>query len=239
MSENKENRRVVFRRINGRIVPIVVGGTGAALALDAARSDVVRVTKSGYSVRKKFTLMPMSLSKGEIEVGTTITHRNNMGRKLGTVSFHKGVDGMGEINWLSVKKWARGKGISKHLVHDAAVEMRDAGMKKLSSHVVHERSASLLGNKSRSTFWKSYRTSKDGSSFVKQVGKKEAIASVAGGKWKEKGKSVAAVFRDTTLPRMRRVTKPFKSLGIKAQLVAGIGLIGLGAYLGYNKREEK
>lgn len=237
--EKKDDRKVVFRRIRGRIVPIAVGGAGVAIAADAARSDIVRVAKDGsYSVRKKYAVMPMAAAKGELQIGTTISSHNKFGMKRGHINFFKNVAGEGEVDWLGVKKAHRGQGISKKLVSDAAAEMKSTGITHISSHVVHERSAGLFGDKVKSRFWKSYRTAKDGGSFVKSISKKDALAAVANNKWKSK-KGTAAIFRDVKIPSLRRNIKPFKSTGIKAKIALGVGLAGLGAYMFFKKAQEK
>jgi predicted GNAT family acetyltransferase len=228
--QKDENKRVVFRRIGGRIVPITIAAVGAGVAADAARSDVVRTAKDGsYSIRRKGSVMPMALTKGEIKFGTSVTNYTKYGQRRGHINFFKNVAGEGEVDWLGVGKKFRGKGISKNLTSDAAAEMRSQGIKKISSHVVHERSAKLFGDKVRSRFYKSYYTGKDGSSFVRGIGKKAALAYVNGTKWKGK-QPAAAIFRDVVIPKMRRNRVPFKSIGIKSKIGLGLGLFGYGLY---------
>lgn len=229
----REEKRTVFRRIRGRIVPITISVAGAGIAADAARSTVVRTDKLGnYSVKRTHALMPMSLAKGELRLGTSITSYNKFGQKRGGISFLKNVMGEGEIDWLSVKRKFRGVGVSKQLTHDAAAEMRHAGIKKISSHVAHPRSAKLFGDKVKSTYYKSYYTSKSGESFVNQIGKKKAMELVGAYKWKSKSNTTAAVFRDVKIPKLRRMVAPFKSAAIKGRIGLGLGLVGLGLYLG-------
>lgn len=230
MKKNDENKRVVFRRIGGRIVPIAVATTGAAIAADAARSDIVRTAKDGsYSVRRKYSVMPMALSKGELKIGTSISNYTKFGIKRGHINFFKNVADEGEVDWLGVGRKYRGKGISKGLAADAAVEMRSQGIKKLTSHVVHERSAKLFGDKVKSSYFKSYYTAKDGSSFVRRIGKTAAMEFVRATKFKNK-QPTAAIFRDVTLPKLRRNRIPFKSVGIKSKMGLGLGLVGAGLY---------
>jgi predicted GNAT family acetyltransferase len=190
-----QNRPKFIRR-HGRIIPIRekrkdaaavgVGAAGAAVSLDAARTKTVYKTKNLTIERKQFSILPMeSLVSKRPALGTALFAKNKKGRRVGRMHFTV-QDQEGVIDWLSVKKSERGKGISKKLAKQAAVEMRAKGGKEIFTHVVHPRSAALLeGEKGvKSTYFRVYRTTKKSGSFMNEIGKKEALAKA--GQWKGK-----------------------------------------------------
>ncbi len=240
-----------FIRIHGRVVPIKddrktqkvaavgVGATGAVIAADAARTDIVRQGVKQTLVRKRFAIQPMMLMQKKLGFGTHIQAIRG-GKKAGHIFFnHKA--GEGSIDWLGVKKEFRGKGISKTLAKEAAIDLKASGVKVLSSHVVHPRSTKLLSGSAKSSYWRVYRTTKKtGLSHMEQISKTTALKKVA--HLKDKGIG-STIFRDTILPNnLRRAAKPFKSAAIKGRLALGLGVLGAGAWLGYkafSKPKEK
>lgn len=241
------DNRPRFIRRNGRIIPIRqkrkdqaaigVGAAGAALAADAARTKTVYKTKNLTIEKKGFSFMPMdSMTSKMPKFGTGLYAKNKKGKKVGKLIFTVDrKESEGVIDWLSVKRAERGKGISKKLAKQAAIEMRAKGGKEIFSHVVHPRSAALLeGEKGvKSTYYRVTRTTQKSGMFLEEIGKKEALAKA--GKWKGKpgkfkiSEAVAGVkdaitrkqkydyagptiFRQVKLPKtMRRQIKPFRT----------------------------
>jgi hypothetical protein len=119
MNEKDQNgpRKVVFRRIGGRIVPISVGAvgvSGAVAAADAARTHTVYAKKGVTMVRKKFVVMPQSILAGSPSLGTKISMHNKRGTTVGHSFFNVDKnDAEGSFDWLSVRKKYRGKGSSR------------------------------------------------------------------------------------------------------------------------------
>jgi len=264
------NSRPRFIRRNGRIIPIRekrkdqaaigVGATGAAVAANAARTKTVYKTKNLTIERKAFSFMPMDSMQTKLpKFGTSLVAKNKDGKKAGRMVFT--VDKQeGVIDWLSVKRSERGKGISKKLVKQGAIEMRSRGATEIFSHVVHPRSAALLeGEKGvKSTYYRVTRTTKKSGMFLDQIGKKEALAKA--GQWKGKSGKFSVkeflkgsvdlvtrkqkydyagptIFRQVKLPKtMRRQIKPFRTG--KNKLAIGLGAaVALSslAYLGRKK----
>lgn len=254
-----KNERVRYIRKNGRIIPIrekrtdqaliAAGSVGAAVSADAARTKTVYKSKSLTIEKKMFSIMPMdTLQSRYPKFGDALFAKNVQGKRVGRMHFT--VEGKeGVIDWLSVKKSERGKGISKKLVKQAAIEMRAKGGKEIFTHVVHPRSAALLeGEKGvRSQYWRVARTTKKSGMFLEGIGKKEALAKA--GQWKGKpGKFNVAefladsfkswrmnnkqkyaaqyagptIYRQVKLPNtMRSSIKPFRSM--KNKLALGLG----------------
>lgn len=269
-----EKRR--FIRKNGRIIPIRekrkdqaavgIGVAGTAVAADAARTKTVYKTKNLTIERKKFAFLPMSsVQDKRIRLGTGLYAKNKKGKKVGRLMFtvdraeHEGI-----IDWLSVKRAERGKGISKKLAKTAATEMRDQGGKFIFTHVVHPRSAALLeGEKGvKSTYFRVTRTTKKSGMFMDEIPKAEALAKA--GMWKGKpGKFKLAdvaenakaavtglfskakydyagptIYRQVKLPKhMRRQIKPFRTF--KNKLAIGLGAAAALTATAYLMRRRK
>lgn len=268
-------KRMKFIHKNGRIIPIrekrkdaaavSVGVAGAAVATDAARTTTVYKTKNLTIQKKKFTFMPMdSLQSKMPKFGDALFAKNKAGKRVGRMHFT--TDGSeGIIDWLSVKRSERGKGISKKLAKQAAIEMRGKGAKEIFTHVVHPRSAALLeGEKgARSTYFRVYRTTKKSGSFMTEIPKGEALAKA--GMWKGKpGKfsvkealqeafssfrktpkrkyamdyAGPTIYRQVKLPKlMRRQIRPFRTTGNK--LAIGLGAAAAIGSLAYLMRRRK
>jgi GNAT superfamily N-acetyltransferase len=268
MSEkNKEKRNVVFRRIGGRIVPIAVGTAGAVVAADAARTRVVYKTKNLTMVRKEGVFLPIaSFSERRPAFGTGLYAYNKSGKYVGRTLFDvtkEGKTSYGSIDWLGVKKKFRGKGVSKKMVRQAAVEMKSKGAGSIFSHVVSPRSAGLFeGSKVKSVYWK-----ETGRGYLEQVSKKEAMARV--NKWskpmkvgelasrwsrpknilkdikssiknfnkKENYGFAKPIFRDVKLPKnLKRLSKPYMPTSAKLRLGVG-SLLAIGS-LAYGLGED-
>lgn len=209
MAEKKEKRNVVFRRIGGRIVPISVG---SALAYDAARTKVVSNSGGIKMVRKINTVQPLSsIASRKLVFGTTIKSYDNSGKRVGQILFNK-YQGAGNVEWLSVKKKFQGKGHSKKLIKQAAIEMKRSGIDKLTGHAITKRSAKVYeGFKGVKTF------------------------ASRGGKLTRNIK--AGVYREAILPKFTAALKkkPYMSGDNKIKLALGLGFVGYGLL----KKDEK
>lgn len=272
-------QRPKFIRKRGRIIPIRekrkdtaaagVGAVGTVVAADAARTKTVYKTKNLTIEKKKFAFLPMSsIQDRRPRLGTGLYAKNKDGKKVGRLMFTVDrAENEGVIDWLSVKRKERGKGISKKLAKTAATEMRDQGGKFIFTHVVHPRSAALLeGEKGvKSTYYRVTRTTKKSGMFMEEIPKGEALKKA--GMWKGKpGKfklsdaisnvretatglfskkakydySGPTIYRQVKLPaKMRRQIKPFRTM--KNKLSIGIGVaaaISSAAYLLRQRRRE-
>lgn len=185
MSKKEEKRNVVFRRIGGRIVPITIGTAAAAKTYDLARTQTVYQTKDIRIDRKKLKGLPIAMSsEKKLVFGEGLYAYNNKGKYLGRTLY--GVEGKeGSFDWLSVKKSARGQGVSKKLTKQAAIEMKGQGATKIFSHVVHKRSAGLFeGSKVKSKYYRgAYTHPKTGEVTLEPIGKRAAMDKVT--KWQK------------------------------------------------------
>lgn len=220
MSKQGQDKKTVYRRIRGRIVPIAVSVSGLAVAADAARTRTVwqNKAKNLHIIRKRFThTLPtygnigdtLILKKGRAVVGTANYLRNDKSEFA--------------FGWLGVKKQFRGKGLSKHLSRQAVVEIKSKGGKSLYNNVIHERSLSTSFGRGRDSLWKMGK-----SNMSYRITKKEALSSI--NTLKSKGGYGVNVFRETNLTgvRLRRTLKPFMSSATKLKLAAGLGAAALG-----------
>lgn len=155
-SQEQGQKKVVFRRIGGRVVPITVGSTGAAgavAALDAARTTQIYAKKGITITKKRFAVQPFVWDK----LGTKLTMYNRVGKKVASASYYRGATDSAKsfgFSWIGVKKAYRGKGYSKVLSGVAAGDIRKQGGTHLFNHVIHEGSLKTNYNRVRDTLWK-------------------------------------------------------------------------------------
>lgn len=240
MSQEKESRKVVFRRIGGRIIPISVAAVGGVVAADAARTTRI-YSKGALTIdKKKFAMQPFVYDR----LGTRLELRVK-GKKAGTASFFRGahddtldvVKGlMGKqekakefaFSWLGIKNKFRGQGLSKILSHESAKEIKRQGGKEIWNQVVHPNSLKTNYSPIRD---KLFKVADSGAS--KKVGLKKAIGNIK--YWRnKKGILGSDIFRETSLKHVKGNVgiKPFRTLGNKLKIGLGITafLGGLAAY---------
>lgn len=262
--QRRENERVTFRRINGRLVPIAVGAAGAgaaAVVADAARTKRVYETKKFTIDRKGFSIQPFSGMK----LGDGLVMRTRRGARVGQARFYVDPgDGTATFSWLGVKRRFRGRGMSQVLSRQAAIEMKAQGAKSIFNHVVHPGSLLTHFDGRRDKLWKEGRALKSGGAMMEQVTKQQAVKSVT--RWrketealdkmgwaeyffetqKNKGKKggARAIFRETSLGAVptRRPLTPYRTLGNKLRLGVGsvlaAGAVAYLATIGSNRPKE-
>lgn len=203
--KKEENKQVVFRRMGGRIVPIVVG---------AGLVNVGR-TKSVYK-------------KGSITIdqrGKKLIMRKN-GKKVGYSKF--GITknkynqiGDSKIKMVSVDKKFRGKGYGRTLIKETARAARQRGAKSMFSAIVGKRAATIK-NKSDKFYEFNPRMNEIGQSFFRETKR-----------IKNRNLEKDYLFRKTNISRLKYKTKntinlwPRKN---KLMLAAGIGSLAYGVF---------
>ncbi len=228
--ENKENKKTVFRRIRGRIVPISVSVTGAAIATDAARTKRV-YNAGGITIdRSKFSFQPFAGAT----LGNKLTLKKG-GKFAGVARTYVNDGSEHSFSWLGIKKQFRGQGLSNVLAKQAAVEVKDQGGKTFFNHVVHPNSANLFGKNSRNKYY--MERIKKGEQYFEKISKPKAMGRVKS--WHTKGFARNAIFRETFIPSdIKRTITPFRTLGNKMKIGLGIGLALAGASM-MLKRDKK
>ena len=165
-----ENKRVIFRRIGGRVIPITVGGAAAASA-----ANTTRVYKKGNITidKKKFSFAPVTKTFGS---------RYNLsvaGKKAANATVAVAKDGEATFGWLGVKKKFQKKGLSKVLSKEAIRDSRRKGATHVFNQVIHPGSALTNYSKGRDTFWRiSQRAKADGSVDFFETTKTKAMQKV-------------------------------------------------------------
>lgn len=174
--EKKDQKKnVVFRRINGRIVPISIGTAGLGVAANAANTTRVYSRKNVTIDKKKFTFNPQSqvmASKFDMRVD---------GKKVATAStyFDKQEKGFFGFAWLGTKKSERGKGYAKILSREATRDAVRHGAKYTESQVIHAGSAKAGFKKGRDQFWRETNPNKKtGQSSMIAISKTEALKNI-------------------------------------------------------------
>lgn len=170
--KKKEEKKIVFRRIGGKIVPISVASAGLATAASAA--NTTRVYEKGKVTidKKKFSFAPVVQkfgSKFDMKVD---------GKKVATASTYmdKSEKGSMAFGWLGTRKKHRGKGYAKTLSKEAARDAVRHGAKYTESQVIH--AGSLKANLSkRDTLFYNFRNDSHGAHF-KKITKSKALKHI-------------------------------------------------------------
>lgn len=199
MTNKKEEKKTLFRRIGGRIVPIAVGGGLIS------RSVSTRVYKKGdITIDRKGRKMTMRKS----------------GVKIGFTEFRKhGFGGIGDSNikWLGVAEKHRGKGYGRTIITETARELRRRGKNEMMNAVAGPRAATIK-NKSDSFYEVANR--KNGESYLKR------LKSIEGRDISEnpvfRRTKISGLKKSTKYSMNKRV------IGNKALFALGAGLIGYG-----------
>jgi predicted GNAT family acetyltransferase len=229
MSQEK-NKKTVFRRIRGRIIPISISITGAGMALDAARTKRVYNT-GGITIDKKtHAFQPFA--------GATLGDHLII-KKDGKFAGHARTyinDGTEHsFSWLGIKKKFRGQGLSNILAKQAAVEAKDKGGKTFFNHVVHPNSANLFGKDSVNKYY--VERIRKGEQIFERISKPKAMSRVK--TWHSKGFAKNAIFRQTVIPKtLKRSITPFRTIGNKMKIGLGIGLFITGASMLFKKGDK-
>ena len=234
MSKKREERRVVFRRVNGRIIPISVSVAGAGVAADAARTKRI-YDKGGITMDLKRGAIQPFFEKSKVPFGDRIVMRKE-GKFVGHSMFYKpfrAEPGERSFSWLGVKRKFRGKGYSKLLTAESARQMKRDGGTFLLNQVVHKNSLQTNFSRTRDKLWRSR------GDYMYSMTKDEAIRNINFYRNK-KGLITSDVFRETSLKGIRTKNvgiKPFRTFGNKARIVAG-ALFALGG-IGFALKDRK
>lgn len=214
MSDSNEKRRTVFRRINGRIVPISLAAGGSYAAFDGARTRRI-YDKGGVTIdRKRFAFQPFVPDK----LGTRLEMRK--GKDLvGTASYYKAGDNY-SFSWLGIKSKFRGQGFSKPLSKVAAQSIKKDGGTKIFNQVVHPGSLNTNFSRKRDTLFKLGRNQHG--EYFKKITKAEATKNIK--TWRNvKGILTSDVFRETSLKGIRTShIKPILTRASKVKIGAGL-----------------
>lgn len=225
---SKEGKEITFRRIGGRIVPIAIGGTSAAVAYDAARTR--RIYQKGPTTIdvKHFAFQPYKYGK----IGPKLQLRVG-GKKAGSAFITKwpySEPKAWTFSWLGVKKPYRGKGFGKLLTKEAARVARRQGGESFVNQVVHRRSVLANYNPKRDQFW-TWR-----SKFYRAKTKKQALKNIA--QWKRKGWKTSDIWRETNIKGIhlkgKNIIQPYMTKPTKVRLGLGLaGVLGIASYSAY------
>jgi predicted GNAT family acetyltransferase len=223
MAKEKKEKKVVFRRIGGRIVPIAVGVGGAAMAADAARTTRV-YNKDGVTIDKKKNVRArLTIRKRADEL---IIRKN--GKRAGYANFSRTDGSDFGFNFLKINKKFRKQGLANILTKQSAVEMKKQGAKTITNQVIHEGSLKSNLSKRDKLF---FSMDLGDEVFEQKISKKEAISQIVAAKkgkkrnfWHNPAKD-SDVFRETSLKGLRTkgkgFIKPFKTRGMKARIALG------------------
>ena len=223
MSQKRDDRKVIFRRINGRLVPISVSAGGAAVAADAARTKRI-YDKKGITLDLKRGAIQPFFEKSKVPFGDRIVMRKE-GKFVGHSMFYKpfkGEPGERSFSWLSVKRKFRGKGYSKLLTAESARQMKRDGGTFLFNQVVHKNSLQTNFKRGRDRLWRQR------GNYLYGMTKDEAIRNINFYRTK-RGLITSDAFRETSLKGVRTKIgiKPFRTFGNKARIAVG-ALVALG-----------
>jgi hypothetical protein len=173
--KNDDNKKVVYRRINGRVVPIAVG-TGVA----ASAANTTRVYQKGNITidKKKYSFAPVTKtfgSKYDLKVA---------GKKAATATIGIDKDKTASFGWLGTKKKFQSRGYASLLSKESIRDARRRGAKEVWNQTIHRRSALTNYDKKRDSFWRvSQRAKKDGGVNFFRTTKANALSKIADAQW--------------------------------------------------------
>ncbi len=201
MSERKDGKRVVFRRIHGRVIPILVGSGLVAMADPFTRDlsgSSVKVTRLPFSKQHSFSFRP----KGEL-----------FPRAGGLMSFSPQEASLDFI-------YSQQKGAGKKVARAMSGVAKTKGYKSLESMPIRTDAFKFL-KKSGSIYKKN-----TANEVVRRVNLKKAMALVAS---YQASKTNSVVTATTEIPStIKRVFIKPMALTKKALIGVGVGLISFG-----------
>lgn len=219
-SSKEKNSNITFRRIRGRIVPIVVGGAGAAIAADAARTKRV-YQKGDVAVDvKKFAYQPFRVKFGK----RAVIYKK--GKKAGFAAFF---DDAAEstkkakvsgFSWFGIKRKYRKQGLGDILSAESAKEMRRSGTRFLSSQVVHPGSVKTNYSKKRDDFFRIHGGKKG--TYSVHLTKSKALREIKN--IRDKGYITSNIWRETDLKGIKtksKYSRVFRTKSNKARILLG------------------